>query len=229
MALPWVGHRELRSRGTIGGSLAHADPAAELPAVACCAEATFEITGPDGTREVAARDFFAGAMTTAVGPAEILTAVRFPVAEDGDGFGFAEVARRHGDFALAGVAVRVRRGSRSNGIGSGVEACLTAFGVSDRPVTADVTEALTAALSGVGRGARAGAGGAGAGAGAGEEAALASALIEPMVTLAGDLVDTSGDPHGSPAYRRRLVTHLAATQIACAYQRSGKPLPASDP
>jgi 2-furoyl-CoA dehydrogenase FAD binding subunit len=129
-AMPFVGHRELRSRGTVCGSLAHADPAAELPAVAACLDAAVEVTGPSGTREVAARDLVTGAMTTTVGPDELITAVRFPVARAGDGFGFAEIARRHGDFALAGVAVHVARG----GVGT-----LAAFGVSDRPVVREVT------------------------------------------------------------------------------------------
>jgi 2-furoyl-CoA dehydrogenase FAD binding subunit len=131
LALPWVGHRELRSRGTVCGSLAHADPAAELPAVAACLDATLEVAGPAGRRAVAAREFFTGAMTTALQPDEVLTAVRFPVARPGEGFGFAEFARRHGDFALAGVAVRVRRSPR--------QAVIAAFGVSDRPVVRDVT------------------------------------------------------------------------------------------
>jgi carbon-monoxide dehydrogenase medium subunit len=139
LALPWVGHRELRSRGTVCGSLAHADPAAELPAVAACLNATLEVVGPAGPRTVAARDFFAGAMTTALGPDELLTAVRFPLAGPGEGFGFAEFARRHGDFALAGVAVRVRRSPR--------QAVLAAFGVSDRPVVRDVTSLLDGALT----------------------------------------------------------------------------------
>ena len=138
LALPWVGHRELRSRGTVCGSLAHADPAAELPAVAACLDATFEVAGSSGRRTVAAGDFFAGAMTTALGPDEVLTAVRFPVAGPGEGFGFAEFARRHGDFALAGVAVRVRRSPR--------RAVLAAFGVSDRPVVRDVTTLLDGSL-----------------------------------------------------------------------------------
>ncbi|MDD7968987.1 FAD binding domain-containing protein [Actinomycetospora lemnae] len=128
-ALPFVGHRELRSRGTVCGSLAHADPAAELPAVAACLGASVVVRGPGGERVVAAADFVTGAMTTAVGPDELVTGVRFPVAGAGEGFGFAELARRHGDFALAGVAVRVR----------GEAATLAAFGVSDRPVVRELT------------------------------------------------------------------------------------------
>lgn len=125
MALPWVGHRELRSRGTVCGSLAHADPAAELPAVACCVDATLVLSGKAGERQVPARKFFAGAMMTALDPGEVLTAVRFPEAGEGDGYGFGEIARRHGDFALAGVAVHAH----------GEQVTVTGFGISDRPVT----------------------------------------------------------------------------------------------
>ncbi|HET8682569.1 MAG TPA: FAD binding domain-containing protein [Micromonosporaceae bacterium] len=128
LALPWVGHRELRSRGTVVGSLAHADPAAELPAVACCLDATLVVAGRSGPRRVSARDFYTGAMTTALAADEVLIAVRLPVARAGEGFGLAEIARRHGDFALAGVAVHVRGG----------RVTLTGFGISDRPVTRTV-------------------------------------------------------------------------------------------
>ena len=117
MALPWIGHRELRSRGTVCGSLAHADPAAELPAVAVCLNATLDIAGPSGRRTVSAGDFFTGPMTTVLDPDELLLAARFPAAVPGDGFAFAELSRRHGDYALAGVAVRcnpyaIGRGAR---------------------------------------------------------------------------------------------------------------------
>lgn len=199
MALPWVGHRELRSRGTIGGSIAHADPAAELPAVAACLGAELRISGPGGERTIGAREFFTGALTTDLGPAEILTGVRFPVAQAGDGYGFAEVARRHGDFALAGVAarVRVRRGAPA-------EATLTAFGVSDRPVTRDVTEALTAAVR----------------RGDGSPDGTSGALAGPVAELAAETVDTMGDVHGSPDYRRHLLAGLAARELAVAHARA---------
>jgi 2-furoyl-CoA dehydrogenase FAD binding subunit len=192
MALPFVGHRELRSRGTVCGSLAHADPAAELPAVACCLAAVLEIAGPSGHRRVAAAEFFAGAMTTAVGPDEVLVAAEFPVARAGEGFGFAEIARRHGDFALAGVVTRVvRDGDRV------VTATLTGFGISDQPVTRDVAQLV---LAGGG---------------------LPAALREGTAELAADLVDTAGDAHGSTGYRRRLFTVLAARELGRAYDRAG--------
>jgi 2-furoyl-CoA dehydrogenase FAD binding subunit len=194
MALPFVGHRELRSRGTVCGSLAHADPGAELPAVASCLGATLEVTGPAGRRMVPAAEFFAGAMTTVVGPEEVLSAVEFPVAVPDEGFGFAEIARRHGDFALAGVVTRVRSAG-----GAVSQAVISGFGVSDRAVTRDVTDLVRSA------------------AGADDlEAALRPATEE----LARDVVDTSGDSHGSNGYRRRLFAVLAARELARAYRRS---------
>lgn len=199
MALPWVGHRELRSRGTVCGSLAHADPAAEIPAVATCLNAQLTLTSPAGARQVPAREFFTGAMTTAIGPEDILTAVRFPTMASGEGFGFAEIARRHGDFALAGVAVRVAvSGGRVH------EATLTAFGVSDRPVTRDVSAELTSAT----------------GAPEHDGVRMAKRLEEPLIGLARDMVDTDGDAHGSQDYRRRLFVALAGRELAQAHDRA---------
>lgn len=193
MALPFVGHRELRSRGTVCGSLAHADPAAELPAVACCLDATLHVTGPRGDRTVPAREFFAGAMTTVLEPDELLTAVTFPLARAGEGFGFAEVARRHGDFALAGVVTRVRVVD-----GDVAEAVLAGFGVSDRPVTRDVADVLRA------------------------HGPEPDALRDPVTGLAAEVVDTAGDAHGSTAYRRRLFAALAARELAAAYRKGSE-------
>lgn len=194
MALPFVGHRELRSRGTVCGSLAHADPAAELPALAGCLDAVLEIAGPDGRRRVPAAGFGLGAMTTAVGADEVLVAVEFPVAAPGEGFGFAEIARRHGDFALAGVATRVRVGDD----GTVLDARLTGFGVSDRPVTRDVTELLAATRV---------------------EADLRAAVAG----FADEVVDTAGDGHASTGYRRRLYTVLAARELVRASARATGP------
>ncbi len=189
-AMPFVGHRELRSRGTVCGSLAHADPAAELPAVAACLGAVVEITGSRGDREVPAAELVTGAMTTACSPDELITGVRFPTRGPGEGFGFAELARRHGDFALAGVAVRVRTSS-----GLVRDATLAAFGVSDRPVVRDVTDLLRDAVT---------------------EADLRPATA----ALAAEVVDTAGDAHGSTAYRARLLGVLAARELARAHQEA---------
>jgi carbon-monoxide dehydrogenase medium subunit len=148
---------------------------------------------------VPAAGFFQGAMTTAVGADEILTAVEFPAAGPGEGFGFAELARRHGDFALAGVVTRVRSGA------DGVqEAVVSAFGVSDRPVTRDVTGLLRSATG---------------------EPDVEAALRPGTEELARDIVDTAGDAHGSQGYRRRLFAVLAARELARAHRRSTEDRP----
>jgi 2-furoyl-CoA dehydrogenase FAD binding subunit len=120
-ALPFVGHREVRNRGTVGGSVAHADPSAELGLVAATLKARIEARSLDGTRELPADGFITGPFQTTLGPGELLTAIRWPLAQPGDGFAFDEVARRHGDFALCGVAVHVKRngGARVGLLGVG--------------------------------------------------------------------------------------------------------------
>jgi 2-furoyl-CoA dehydrogenase FAD binding subunit len=199
LALPWVGHRELRSRGTVCGSVAHADPAAELPAVAACLEATVRVAGPSGRRTIGARELFTAAMTTQVEADELLESISFPLARAGEGFGFAELARRHGDFALAGVAVRVRTGAEAT-------ADLTAFGISDTPVTREVTALLTEALAADGAHT--------------PESELVDRLRPGTEALADEIVQTGGDSHGSTGYRRRLVSALAARELARAYRRA---------
>ena len=103
-ALPLIGHEAIRNRGTIGGSLAHADPAAELPAVARALDAEFVVRGQSGERIIPAAGWFEGYLTTSRRPDELLTEVRFPAVGRGTGVSFQEVARRHGDFAVVGLA-----------------------------------------------------------------------------------------------------------------------------
>jgi carbon-monoxide dehydrogenase medium subunit len=195
LALPFVGHRELRSRGTVCGSLAHADPAAELPAVACCVGAKIEVAGPGGRRTLGAREFFVGAMTTAVTPEDVVVAAEFPVAAPGEGFGFAEIARRHGDFALAGVATAVTVAED----GTVTDARLTGFGISDRPAFREVTDLVRAAA---------------------DADDVERELRGGAAELAAELVDTGGDTHGSTGYRRRLFSVLAARELAKALRRA---------
>jgi aerobic carbon-monoxide dehydrogenase medium subunit len=109
-ATPFIGHFQIRNRGTIGGSLAHADLAAEYPAVALALDAEMEVLGTSGPRTVPAGEFFTGLWSTAVGDGELLTAVTFPVWSGRCGFAVREFARRHGDFAIAGAAVAVEVG-----------------------------------------------------------------------------------------------------------------------
>src|SRR5258708_15215370 len=130
-ALPLIGHEAIRSRGTVGGSLAHADPAAELPAVARAVDAEFVVRGPSGERVVPAAEWFEGYLTTSRRPEELLTEVRFPAAGQGTGVSFQEIARRHGDFAVVGLAASL---TLSGGAVS--DARLAFAGLSDVPVRA---------------------------------------------------------------------------------------------
>jgi carbon-monoxide dehydrogenase medium subunit len=134
-ATPLIGHFQIRNRGTVGGSMAHADPASEYPAVAVALGAEFELVGTGGARRcVAADDFFVGTWTTAVASEELLASVRFPDWGSECGFAIEEVARRHGDFALAGVACAVGPD----------RAGLALFGVASTPVRAAAAERLLA-------------------------------------------------------------------------------------
>ena len=138
-ALPWVGHTAIRNRGTIGGSLAHADPAAELPGVAVCLDARFTIRGAAGERTIGARDFFRSYLATALAPAELLTEVWFPAQSPGSGSAWIEFARRHGDYALVGVAATVTLDGPSVR-----EARLALIGVDSVPVRPVAAEAILA-------------------------------------------------------------------------------------
>ena len=138
-ALPLIGHEAIRSRGTIGGSLAHADPAGELPAVARALDAQFVVRGPAGMRVIPAEEWFEGFLTTSRGPDELLVEVRFPTAGPGTGVSFQEVARRHGDFAIVGLAASL---TLSDGVIS--DARLAFAGLSDVPLRATAAEELLA-------------------------------------------------------------------------------------
>jgi carbon-monoxide dehydrogenase medium subunit len=105
LSTPYIGHFQIRTRGTLGGAIAHADPAAEYAAVALALDATIEARSPRGSRDVAAADFFTGLWETSLASDEIVTAVRFPVWGGRSGFAVEEFARRHGDFAIAGATV----------------------------------------------------------------------------------------------------------------------------
>jgi carbon-monoxide dehydrogenase medium subunit len=138
-ALPHVGHPAIRNRGTIGGSIAFADPAAELPACLLALGGEVEIAGPQGRRSVAADDFFNDLFATALGPADVLTAIRLPAAGPDRRIGFAEFARRHGDYAIAGLAATARAdGARLRDVR------LAYFGVGATPLRAPAAEAALA-------------------------------------------------------------------------------------
>jgi carbon-monoxide dehydrogenase medium subunit len=111
-AILYVGHRQTRNRGTVGGSLCHLDPAAELPAIAAAFDAVIEVAGPAGKREIAFADFPAAYMTPSLAADEIVTGVRFPAWPAGHGYAFVEFARRHGDFAMASASVLLTRDAK---------------------------------------------------------------------------------------------------------------------
>jgi len=126
-ALPWVGHAQTRSRGTVCGSIAHADPSAEIPLVLLALGGDIHLRGRKRARVVPAADYFTGLLSTAKGDDELIEAVTFPAAEAGTGHAFAEFGRRHGDFAICACAAVVRADSIRLAVG----------GVADRPVAAD--------------------------------------------------------------------------------------------
>ncbi len=140
LAMPHIGHPAIRNRGSFGGSIAFADPAAELPACLLALGGEVEIASTKGKRKVKADAFFKGLFETAVRPQEIVTAIRIPVANKNTRVGFAELARRHGDYAIVGLAAS----ARANGKGL-ADVRLAYFGVGDTPIRVKKAEAeLTA-------------------------------------------------------------------------------------
>jgi carbon-monoxide dehydrogenase medium subunit len=186
-----VGHRAIRNRGTLGGSLAHADPAAELPAAVVALDATVLAVGPAGPRRIAAGHFFRGPLTTALGPREILTGIEIPPRAAG-AWGFAELARRAGDFAIAGVA-GVLPLERARSAGGGL-ARLVAFGCGDTPLRLTAAEALLARSLSSG-------------------AAVDDRLARAVGDAAAAGCAPGDDVHASAAYRRHLVGVLTGQVV----------------
>jgi CO/xanthine dehydrogenase FAD-binding subunit len=184
-----VGHLAIRNRGTLGGSLAHADPAAELPAVAVALDAKLVVSGAHGVRAVAAGEFFRGFLTTALEPDEILTEVLIPPQDSG--WGFAEVARRPGDFALAGVAAVVEApGPRKVTV-----ARIVGFGIDATPARLEAAEACLVA-----------------------QELSAEAAARAGVAAAGEC-RPPGDVHASGEYRRHLAGVLVEDAVGQAIAR----------
>jgi carbon-monoxide dehydrogenase medium subunit len=138
-ALPHIGHPAIRNRGTIGGSIAFADPAAELPACLVALDGEIEVSGPAGARSVGADDFFKDLFETALGPGDVLTAIRVPAARADTRVGFAELARRHGDYAMVGLAAAARADGENL-----ADVRLVFFAVGSTPVRAHSAEAALA-------------------------------------------------------------------------------------
>jgi len=185
-AMPFVGHSQIRARGTLGGSLAHADPAAELPAVMVALGARLTLQSARGPRIVGVEDFFVGALTTALAPDELLTEIALPAWPARTGSSLQEVAIRRGDFALGGVAATLTLDAQGRVAG----ARIVCFGVGPRPARAlDAERSL--------------AGGAPSAPAFAEAGRLASAGVEP-----------SDDIHASAAYRKRLAGVLTTRALA---------------
>ncbi len=180
-AVRHIAHYQIRSRGTIGGSCAHADPASEMPAVALTCSAAFEIAGLHGTRSVTAEEFFLGALTTVLEPNEILVAIHLPPWPTDRRFAFHEFARRAGDFALAGCVVLFDLDDK----GCCQNSRFGVFGVDERPRRLSEIEA---ALDG---------------------RVMTSTLAADLGELAANVVNPHSDLHAPAAYRRSLLRVLA--------------------
>ena len=192
-AMPSIAHPQIRNRGTVGGSIAHADPSAELPAVMLALEARFRARSATGERSVPASEFFKGLLETALQPGELLVEIAVPPLLPRSGTAFLELARRHGDYALVGVAAVVTLDAR----GRCTAARITFLSVGDGPVLA--TEAGKT-LAGQ---------------------ALSEELLRAAADAAATRdVDPPSDIHASAAYRRQLVAVLTRRALARAFERA---------
>ncbi|MBV9132749.1 MAG: xanthine dehydrogenase family protein subunit M [Chloroflexi bacterium] len=189
-AIGWVGHAAIRSRGTIGGSLAHADPAAELPAVAVCLDARMRAVSPRGSREIASEAFFQGYLTTVLEPDEILVETWLPALQPNTGQAWLEFARRHGDFALVGVAasITLRRELVQ-------DARIVLTGVGGKPVR--VREAETLLVGGT-----------------------VEDRVGAAADAARTAIEPEADIHASKEYRAHLAGVLTERAVRLAYDRA---------
>jgi CO/xanthine dehydrogenase FAD-binding subunit len=188
----WIGHSQIRNRGTVGGSVAHADPAAELPVVLTTLEARFELASARGRRSLPGEELFVTHLTTAIAPDELLVAIDVDVPPAGTGWAFEEFARRHGDFALGGAAVLLRLDA-----GGAVESArIGMLAAADTPVRAREAEA---ALVG---------------------AIVDEGTAEEMADVAVADVAPTGDIHGGTEYRRGLLRAMVRRSLLAANIRA---------
>jgi carbon-monoxide dehydrogenase medium subunit/6-hydroxypseudooxynicotine dehydrogenase subunit alpha len=176
-ALALIAHPQIRNRGTVGGSAAHADPAAELPVAFSALEARFTARSSRGERVLDADEFFVTHLTTALEPDELLVEVEVPPVAEGTGHAFTEYSRRHGDFALGGAAVLYTK----NGDGTCTDARIAMLGAADTPLRAREAEAAL-------RGQK-----------------LDDEVAAEAAKLAARDIEPTGDIHGSSSYRKRLI------------------------
>lgn len=192
--LPLIGHFQIRNRGTIGGSLVHADPAAELPAVGLALGAALVVKSARRERTIPAGEFFLGTMTTAIEPTELLTEIRFPRWQAGSGWAVEEVARRRGDFAMVGVVVALQL----DHAGLCEETRIALFGVGDRPVRVVRGEEIL-------RGQRA-----------------ETKIFAAAAHAAAEELDPVSDVHASREYRREVGACLIRRALQNSLARIGK-------
>ncbi|MGB8037822.1 MAG: xanthine dehydrogenase family protein subunit M [Pseudolabrys sp.] len=192
-AMTHVAHLAIRNRGTIGGSLSHADPAAELPMMALLLDAELHIASASGKRTIAARDFFVGALTVDLARDDIVTEIALPKLPPKTGWGFEEVARRSGDFALAAAAATL---TLSAGVISQARIALT--GVGPTPVRVAEAEALL-----VGQ-------------------ALEPGLIDRIIDVVRAAIEPETDLHASSDYRRHLASVLVGRAVSAAWRRANE-------
>jgi carbon-monoxide dehydrogenase medium subunit len=176
-AIAHVAHYQIRNRGTVGGSIAHADPAAEMPGIAITCDAEIAVVGKSGAHVIQAADFFQGALTTALTPDEIIVEIRLPAWPAGRRWGFQEFARRRGDFAMAAAAVFYDQDER----GKARNAHVGVIGVGDRPLRLTAVEDVLNGQS------------------------IDEATIAKADAATSAAVDPQDDIHASAAYRRSLV------------------------
>lgn len=192
--MPYVAHPQIRNRGTVGGSMVHADPAAELPVVAVALDAVFHVRSAEGERSIPAADFFQGLFTVELTPGEILVEVEIPPWPAGAGWSFLEVARRHGDYALAGVVALLSLGED----GLCRRARLFYLNVGDRPIGA---RKAVRQLEG--------------------ERVTDEAIAAAAHTAATEEIDPIADVHASVGYQRHLARVLTARALRQALARAG--------
>lgn len=191
--MPYIAHPQIRNRGTVGGSIAHADPAAELPAVMIAVNARFRVRSQSQERWIPADEFFLGLFFTALEPQELLVEIAMPTLSPRSGWAFREIARRHGDYALVGVAVVVTLDHNNQC----QQARITFLSVGDGPV-----EAAQAAQVLIGQN------------------PMAEAIAAASEMAAIKEIDPPSDIHASAAYRRHLAKVLTEQALTQAFERA---------
>lgn len=192
-AMAQVGHVAIRNRGTVAGSMAHADPAAEWPTLAMALDAEVDVIGGEGSRTIQAKDLFLSYLTTSLEPDEVIIEVRLRMPPKGSGTAFLELSRRHGDFGLVGVACALTPSD-----GKIEMARLALMGVGSVPIRAAGAESLL-----VGR-------------------HPSDELLEDVAAAANEVIEPSSDVHGSEHFRRSVATVLVKRAIEAAWKRAGE-------